>query len=96
MTGNSRRVLKSLTDQINKSSLLYNASTAIGNATERAQEKFSNIQNVASEKYTSIIKVYISKFVFEIFLSRFFFSIGLILQEIFTSTVDMMKLFYFS
>ncbi|XP_058792858.1 uncharacterized protein LOC131665172 [Phymastichus coffea] len=56
MAGNSRRVLKSLTDQINKSPLLYNASTAIGNATERAQEKISNLQNVASEKYTSIVK----------------------------------------
>ncbi|XP_008213871.1 uncharacterized protein LOC100678603 [Nasonia vitripennis] len=56
MAGNSRRVLKSLTEQINKSPLLFNASTAIGNATERAQQKISNLQNAASEKYVNIVK----------------------------------------
>ena len=57
MAGNSRRVLKSLTEQINKSPLLFNASTAIGNATERAQQKISNLQSIASEKYDNIVKV---------------------------------------
>lgn len=56
MAGNSKRVLKSLTEQIHKSLSLHNASSAIGNATERAQEKISNLQNLTVNKYVSIIK----------------------------------------
>lgn len=59
MAGNSKRVLKSLTEQINKSPLLFNASTAIGNATERAQQKISDLQNIANEKYVNIVKVFL-------------------------------------
>ncbi|KAJ8666864.1 hypothetical protein QAD02_008526 [Eretmocerus hayati] len=56
MAGNSKKVLKALTEQIQKSPLLFNASTAIGNATERAQEKIHILHNKASEKYVNIVK----------------------------------------
>ncbi|XP_014212131.1 uncharacterized protein LOC106642016 [Copidosoma floridanum] len=51
MAGNSRRVFKSLKDQMHKSSLLHDATTAIGNATERAQERMTHLQNVVANMY---------------------------------------------
>ncbi|XP_051163090.1 uncharacterized protein LOC127282703 [Leptopilina boulardi] len=56
MAKNSRQLLKVITEQLNKSALLNNASTVLGKTSEKAQEKLTNIQNVASEKYGNIVK----------------------------------------
>ena len=58
MANNSRRFLRLITERFNNSPFLNNASTAIGSASEKAHEKLTNIQNVASEKYENIVKVF--------------------------------------
>lgn len=57
MARNSRQLLRVITEQLNKSALLNNASSVLGSATEKAQEKLTNMQNVATEKYGNIVKV---------------------------------------
>lgn len=57
MSGKAPNILRLIAHQIHKSPLLNNASTAIGNATERAHERISILQNVASQKCGSIVKV---------------------------------------
>lgn len=57
---NSKKLIDAIVKQINKSPILNNASSAIGNATERAQTKFSSVQNIATEKYNSIVQVIIN------------------------------------
>ncbi|XP_015515298.2 uncharacterized protein LOC107220986 [Neodiprion lecontei] len=54
--GNSRRFLDAIVKKINKLPILNNASSAIGNATERAQVKLSSVQSIATEKYNTIVK----------------------------------------
>lgn len=60
MAKNSRQLLKVITEQLNKSALLNSASTVLEKTSEKAQEKLTNIQNVASEKYGNIVKVIIN------------------------------------
>lgn len=59
MAYNVRKVLKSLTEQINKSPMLSNTSSAIGSTFDLAQEKISHLQNITSDKYVNITKVLI-------------------------------------
>lgn len=58
MAGNVRKVLKSITDQINKSPVLCNTSSVINNTFDLAQEKISHLQTITSDKYVNITKVY--------------------------------------
>ena len=66
MANNSRRFLKIITEHFHKSPFLNNASTALGNASEKAHEKIANMQNVATEKYGDIVKVLFNLIYFKI------------------------------
>ncbi|XP_012286769.1 uncharacterized protein LOC105703175 [Orussus abietinus] len=56
MAAQSRKILNAITKRINKSPLFNNATSAIGNATERAQEKLTTMQSIACKKYDTIVK----------------------------------------
>ncbi|XP_012255917.2 uncharacterized protein LOC105685979 [Athalia rosae] len=53
---NSRKFFDAIAKQINKSPVMNNANSAIGNVAERAQLKLSSVQNIAVEKYNTIVK----------------------------------------
>lgn len=54
MSGRSWRIFDALSARLNKSPVLSNA---IENATERAHVQMINIQNIATKKYDTIVKV---------------------------------------
>lgn len=56
MSSKSWKILESLTSRINKSPML---SSAIESAAGHAQVQITNIQNIATKKYDTIVKVYI-------------------------------------
>jgi hypothetical protein len=52
-----RQLIKLISEQVKKYKLLHNAKGIVENATEKAQSKLSNAQNVATEKYNIVAKV---------------------------------------
>jgi len=57
MTENYRHLIKLVHEQVKKFETLYNAKGIVKNASERVQRNFSNVQNVANEKYDIVAKV---------------------------------------
>jgi hypothetical protein len=57
MAGDSKRIFKFFIDNVNKLPLFLNTKSVVKNANERTQYKLSNLQNIASEKFSNTIKV---------------------------------------
>ncbi|XP_043286291.1 uncharacterized protein [Venturia canescens] len=56
MSGQSRKFLQGIAARISKSPMVYSASTAIENASTKAQGQLTNLQNIATKKYDTIVK----------------------------------------
>jgi len=57
MTENYRHLIKLVHEQVKRFERLYNAKGIVKNASERVQRNFSNVQNIANEKYDIVAKV---------------------------------------
>lgn len=52
-----RQLINLINKQMKKYVVFHHAKEIAGNATEKAQNKFSNVQNIAAKKYNIIAKV---------------------------------------
>jgi hypothetical protein len=57
MTQNYKHLIKLVHEQVKRFERLYNAKGIVKNASERVQRNFSNVQNIANEKYDIVAKV---------------------------------------